>query len=231
VHAFVVFLAAAALAHSPMETSTRVIARESTLDITLTVGMEAGAILLEGQPREASLNRPVGRGFALPKDFAARLFEISADNAPLAPNKTEVRSDGLECNFLLEYPQPPTNALAVKANYVSYLPAALRSSFIVTDENGNIFFTREVKQGDSAFAFTLPPAMPASATPPPAAAPSNDVVQQHLSSPASAPTKPSGLQGSSAPHPGGRQVWRRGPILAVILIFFAGIAWVWLRRR
>src|SRR5437016_12740373 len=85
-------LTAAALAHSPLETSTRAIAHENTIELVLTVGMDAGARLLQGQPRDAFQNRPVGPGFVLSKDFAARLFELSAGEGLLSANKTEVRT-------------------------------------------------------------------------------------------------------------------------------------------
>ena len=151
-----VLVAFSSRAHSPLETSTRAIVRENTLELALTVGTEAGAKLLEGQPPDAFRPRPVGPGFALPKDFAVTLFELSSGNAALLPNKLEVRTDGLEFNFALEYPRPVTNEFGVRANYLTRLPSLLKSSFVLTDENGNILATRVVKQGDGAFERALP---------------------------------------------------------------------------
>jgi hypothetical protein len=154
--AFGILAAVTARAHSPFDSSTRAIVLETTVEIALTVGMEAGKTLLQGAPPEAFRTRDVGPSYALPGEFAPRFFEVASGGTALSPDKVEARTDGLEFNIVLTYPRPAGNAMAVNAVYVAVLPSGAKSAFVMTDEMGNILATRIVSQENHAFEVALP---------------------------------------------------------------------------
>jgi hydrogenase/urease accessory protein HupE len=147
-----------AQAHLPFESSTRVIAHDTTVEIALTVGMDGGKALLAGAPPDAFRIREVGPSFELPKEFATRFYETSSGGVALVPDKIEVRTDGLEFDVVLEYPRPAGNALAVRAVFLEQMPSMYNSSFILTDENGNIFASKLLSRRDESAGMTLPAA-------------------------------------------------------------------------
>jgi hypothetical protein len=153
-----VLAALTAQAHSPFQSSTRAIVNDTTVEIALTVGMDGGKTLLAGAPPGAFQVREVGPGFELPKEFAARFYETSSGGMALSPDKVEVRTDGLEYDVVLTYPRPAGNALAVRAVFLEQLPALYNSSFVMTDENGNVFATKVLSRQDESIGLKLPAA-------------------------------------------------------------------------
>lgn len=126
------------------------------MEVVLTVGMEGGKTLLAGAPPEVFRVRTVGPAAELPKEFATRFYEVSIGDKTLAPDTIAVRSDGLEFAVLLKFLRPAGNALAVRAVFLDKLPSKLTSSFVMTDEVGNIFAGKVLSRGDAAIGLTLP---------------------------------------------------------------------------
>jgi hypothetical protein len=143
-------------AHSPFDSSTRLIVNDSSLEFRLVVGMEGGAALLHDAPSGAFQNRPDGPAFQLPLEYTSRLFFISNASTAIAPSRVDVRTDGLEFDFTIEYPQPAGNVLVVDAAFVNILPAAYKLAFVMTDEMGNILAARVLTREAHVFELALP---------------------------------------------------------------------------
>ena len=153
-------------AHSPFESSTRAIVHDQTVELVLTVGMDGGTALLKDAPPGAFQVRTVQPNFSLPLERGAQLYEVTAGGIVLSPNKVEVRTDGLEFNFLLEYPRPAGNVLGLRAVFIHTLPSSFKSSFVMTDEMGNILGSSFLSQQENTFAVTLPAPVQLAATTP-----------------------------------------------------------------
>jgi hydrogenase/urease accessory protein HupE len=149
-----------ASAHSPFESNTRLTLLETTVELSVTVGMDGGMALLHDAPPAAGQVRLVGPGYLLPGEFAGSFFEVSSGDKAMSPNKIEVRTDGLEFNILLEYRRPAENTLDVRANYISRLPSSFKSSFVMTDELGNILATKLFAHENVSVSLSLPAAAP-----------------------------------------------------------------------
>ncbi len=143
-------------AHSPFQSSTHLILNVATIEIALTVGEDGGKALLEGAPPDAFRVRSVGPSLELPKEYAARFYELSSGGVLMSPDKIEVRTDGLEFDVVLKYSRPARNALTVRAVFLDRLPASGNSSFVMTDEIGNIFSTKVLSAKDESVELTLP---------------------------------------------------------------------------
>ena len=129
---------------------------DATMEIALTIGMDGGKALLVGASPEVFRVRSVGPNFELPKKFAVRFYELSSGGQLMSPDKIEVRTDGLEFDVVLKYPRPVENVLTVRAAYLDQLPSSYNSSFVMTDETGNIFSTKVLSRMDESVELTLP---------------------------------------------------------------------------
>jgi hypothetical protein len=120
--------------------------------------MDGRKAMLAGAPPEAFRVRPVGPRFELPKEFAVRFGEMPSGDSMLSPDKIEVRTDGLEFNVALIYARPVGNALAVRASFLNQLPSSNNSSFVMTDETGNILASKILSRKDESVGLLLPAA-------------------------------------------------------------------------
>ena len=71
---------------------------------------------------------------------------------------------GLEVDVVLKFPRQAGNALAVRAVFLDQLPADFNSSFVMTDESGNIFAAKVLSRKDAAVGLTLPALVTATET-------------------------------------------------------------------
>jgi hypothetical protein len=155
-----IFSPVTAHAHSPFQSSARMILHDTTIEIILTVGMDGGKTLLQGAPKEALMVRTVGPDYPLPVEFGEHWFKLGAGGKPLQPDSVTARTDGLEFDLVLKYPCPEAGALTVDAIYVTKLPDAFKSAFAMTDDPGNILATQALSRDNHSLELTLPPTTP-----------------------------------------------------------------------
>jgi hypothetical protein len=129
-------LPARACAHGAFDNSVRIILRDESLEVMVTMGPQAAAMFLKNGPVEA-LQPRTGSSYPLPKETAARLCELKDNGKPLEATRKESFSDGLEVAFVAVYPRPRTGPLEFRARYYDGIPELKQGSVVLTDENGN----------------------------------------------------------------------------------------------
>jgi hypothetical protein len=129
-------LPARAYAHGAFDNSVRIILRDESLEVMVTMGPQAAAMFLKDGPVEAFRPRTRSR-YPLPKETAARLCELKDNGKTLQATRMESFSDGLEVAFVAVYPRSMTGPLEFRARYYDGIPELKQGSVVLTDENGN----------------------------------------------------------------------------------------------
>jgi hypothetical protein len=128
-------LPALVYAHGAFDNSVRMILRDESLEVMVTMGPQAAALFLKDGPVGA-LQPRIG-SYPLPKETAVRLCELMDNRQTLEATRMESFSDGLEVAFVAVYPRPITGPLGFRARYYDGIPELKQGSVVLTDENGN----------------------------------------------------------------------------------------------
>ena len=127
-------------AHDPFDASLRVLVRESDLEATVTLGLDAAKEVLAhaGLSREQVADFVRHRGphaeIGLPLHTAAKCLEISRDGKPLPPTQAKLLSEGMEIVLTFLYPRPAAGPLQVRAVCYEEVAQMRDGSFVATNE-------------------------------------------------------------------------------------------------
>jgi len=149
-------------AHGPYDNSAQLIVREGTLELAITLGMDAAKdVLIHAGETEAGANsilltRGPSTLTSLPTAFAAQLFELGANGVSLNADAVQVITDGLEVCFVLTYPRPTTDLLDLRAHYFSAVKKLDEAALVAMDENRNILDTVVLSRSNASVELPVP---------------------------------------------------------------------------
>lgn len=125
-----------AQAHDPFDASTQVTVLDERIEARVTLGYDAARAMLRalGLPPEQA--GPIARGGearALAPGGGARLLRLHEGGRELAPQALLAAGGREEVSFVLTYPRPASNRLALRASYFELLEDMRPGTLVVTD--------------------------------------------------------------------------------------------------
>ncbi|MDK6078258.1 HupE/UreJ family protein [Massilia varians] len=125
-----------ARAHDPFDGSTQVTVLDERIEARVTLGYDAARAMLRalGLPPEQA--GPIARGGetrALAPGGGARLLRLHEGGRELAPQALLAAGGREEVSFVLTYPRPASNRLALRASYFELLEDMRPGTLVVTD--------------------------------------------------------------------------------------------------
>lgn len=125
-----------AQAHDPFDGSIQVTVLDERIEARVTLGYDAARAMLRalGLPPEQA--GPIARGGearVLAPGGGTRLLRLHEDGRELAPQALLAAGGREEVSFLLTYPRPASNRLALHASYFALLEDMRPGTLVVTD--------------------------------------------------------------------------------------------------
>lgn len=127
-------------AHDPFDASLRVLVRESDLEATIILGIDAAKRVLVNsglstdQVADLSRHRGPHDEIEIPLGIATKCLEVSREGKRLKPTHAKLLSEGLEVTFTFLYTRPPTGPLQIRAVCYDEIKEMRDGSFVATNE-------------------------------------------------------------------------------------------------
>ena len=149
-------LSTSALCHDSMSSWAVAKLRPKSLELRVTLGVEAVQLLMDKQVGPIDDSTP-----ALLQELKSRarsLYQVYAGGAQLIPRSVEVTIEEVDgVDVLLVYPRPRVGPLRFEASYLSKLPKGHRTSLVLVNEADQILWSQLPTSASPTVEMDLPP--------------------------------------------------------------------------